>query len=325
MLSRPSELVELGLQEIPDILVGVQQRRDLQVLPDFLPAACTMGGFECRLDDNPQVDFGLCLQQSKSFAGMGLPWDCKQALPHSLAQFIDEWVSHDSLIRDNVDCIWLGFDRTGSSEADTPFMYFSPSLNSASLSGRDNHLIETVMNAGLSLLAPGAHDASLPVIRRCLEALPECGEVLLVASLQQRGSSGVRLELRMPTAEVLGFLQRCNWPGDYDWLQQTLTALDTHLWLMPIQVEVCDQVLPTLSLEFPVRSYEIESGEWEYVLDQFVRLGLCLPEKQSAVTQWVKNHTDAQDRQLDLKIRNNGSGKTVAKAYLVVEDTLSLF
>jgi hypothetical protein len=325
MLSRPRELVALGLRDVAEVLVGNSQRADLGLLPDCLPTACTMGGLECRLDHTMQVDFGLCLQQSKSFAGMGFPWDCEHRLPQNLAAFVQEWVSHDSLIRDSVDYVWLGFDRTGSREADTPFVYFSPSFGSVSFASRNDEALLQVISEGLELLAPGVHANSLPAIQCCLAALPERGEVLLAASLHSRGRSCVRLELRVQTSQLIGFLQRCGWPGDYGWLEDTLVALDAHQWHMPLQIEMTNQILPSLSLEFSVPSCDLAGGEWRSVLDQFVDLGYCLPEKRAAVVDWVESRSEAQDRQLDLKIKNNGHGEIVAKAYLVVEDTLSLF
>jgi hypothetical protein len=325
MLSRPGELVARGLRDVADALVGQAQREDLESLPEFLPEACTLGGLECRLDENPQVDFGLCLEREKSFAGMGHPWECDKAPPCNLGKFIDEWTTHDSLLRDNVACIWLGFDRTGSSESDMPFVYFAPSSGNVSFRPRDDELIEQVVRQGLALLAPGVHDQNLPMIRRCLGTLTDRAELLLVASLHQRGVAGVRLELRMQTDQLVDFLQRYGWPGDYDWLSGMLTALDTHHWHMPIQIEVTDRILPTLSLEFPVTPDDIPRRDWEFVLEQFERLGYCLPEKRAAVTEWLNGRSGANDRQLDLKVRHDGRGNVVAKAYLVFQDTLSLF
>ncbi len=324
MLSRPRELVSQGLTSIPEILIGPAQRADLQSLPDLLPCACTLGGFECRLDSSVQVDFGVGLENPGSFSGMGFPWDCAQSLDDKYSAFIDEWVSHDSLMNEHVSAIWFGFDRNGTQHADQPFLYFAPPAVSAT-SERNTKLLLAVITRGLRVVAPSAHSASLPVIRACLDALPTRGELLLAASLHQRGVDAVRLELRMQTAELAGFLQRAGWPGDYAWLKTTLATFEAQQWHMPIQIEMTDRLLAGISLEFPVLPEEFDNSEWEFVLAQFVQSGYCLPEKQQAIIAWANGRTEALDRQLDLKISHKPDGSTLAKAYLVVEDTLSLF
>lgn len=284
-----------------------------------------MGGFECRLDANNQVDFGIGMDNPGSFSGMGLPWDCEHSLEKSLNTFIDQWVSHDSLINEHVNAIWFGFDRNGAPEADQPFLYFAPCGAALPSERRDNNLITQVISKGLDLIAPSAHEASKPAISACLDALPDRGEVLLAASLHQRGVNAVRLELRMQTAELVDFLRRANWPGDERWLQTTLATFHAEQWHMPIQIELSDQLLPGISLEFPVLPEEFDTSQWAFILEQFVQCGYCLPEKQKAIVDWVNNRGDALDRQLDLKISHKPDGATLAKAYLVVEDTLSLF
>lgn len=325
MLSRPGELIAQGLSDVAEVLIGSEQRADLLSLPEFLPEACTMGGLECRLDQSPQVDLGLCLQQAKSFAGLGLPWDCEHALPRSLVPFFNEWLKHDSLIRENVDFVWLGFDRNRVTTAESPFVYFSPSFGKSSFVGRDNQALYQVIAEGLELLAPGIHAKNLIEVQRCLSALPESGEVLLAASLHSRSMSGIRLELRIPTPEIIGFLKDYGWPGDIQWLEETLVKLDANRWHMPLQLEMNSKLQPSISMEFTVSPDDIASSDWRHIIDQFVVLGYCLPEKRTAVVRWIENGLGRQDRQLDLKIRNNGYGDVQAKAYLVVEDTLSLF
>ena len=320
MLSTARELVEAGLERIPNILVGHTQGEDLRAVPDLVRRACTTCVFECRLDENEQVDLTLGLTR-RSFAGLGRPWNERLTSLEPVAAFLDGWLAHDTLLGDHVERAWLAFDRHRKEGCDEPFLYFAPETDCSS----DEDLLRLVVSQGLKALDPGCSSGTQAAIGRCLKALPDGGTLLLVAPAAHRRRDSARLTVCVDPRDLPSYLERIGWPGDRVFVTSLLSALGGEDWRIPTQIDVCGEIGPRVSFEFYDQMRPLMDPRWKRVLDCVEGWGACSPTKRASLLRWHNRDGDEFHREFDLKVSLDARGTTQAKAYLAVQRSRCLF
>ncbi len=109
------------------------------------------------------------------------------------------------------------------------------------------------------------HDPQSPAILErlisAITALPDTGRALSSASLRPRGIERSRLFVGLPRDQVMGWLEKIQWPGD---LARAARLVNQIFWPWEqvfLQIEVADHVTPYLGLE--PRQHETARAEVE--------------------------------------------------------------
>ena len=92
--------------------------------------------------------------------------------------------------------------------------------------------------------------------------------------------------------QLLGYLRAIGWPGSTEDVEDVLHSISQHLYLLAVDLDLDGGVGPRLGIEcFAGREYSLANvlnvyPNWEPLLEQLVRLGLCLPNERDALLAW---------------------------------------
>jgi len=314
-----SELAGLGLGFMPPGLVGDEWARRLRELP--CPGPClTYGAFECRLDDDPRVDFLACAPKDDAGDRLTAPHVKASAQPAlSAFEVLAAWAQPGPL-NTAASTVWLEYDvpREGSGANAQPFAFVR--LEPVPWGVRPT---VTPLEVALDVLVR-IHRLPAPAmeaLRRCEAALPLLGQMCHVAVLPHRQVREVRVHLGLPHHDLSRYLAAIAWPGDMaqvrDWLPPWQVGLD----VAGFQLDVGELVAPNLGMEFYLPTSPGKDGRWAPLFERLASSGLGTRDKLEAIARWPGTDLDPArgcrvERTLLVKVALDRQGTPAAKAYL---------
>ncbi len=246
----------------------------VQALAVDLPDVTT-AGFECRLNDDPQVDVAIRLDKTGfEFAerlGENPIW-------RSVARVGAAWRDPGSCLDEGVRDMWLEFDldRPG---CPVPGVFLTLIQHQPANIGA---LVEAAAQAFGGSLPPGVHD-KLPAT---IAALPAVGRIMRLGVMFGRGGGATRVEMKMPGYLAPAFLERVGWRDPSGQLPGLLERLWSMLDNVTLDLDVSETVHPRLGIECMVHTSPQQKARWRTFLDYVVQEGLCRPEKAEALLAW---------------------------------------
>lgn len=313
------ELAKLGLGFVPPGLVGDDWARRLSELP--CPGPClTYGAFECRLDDDPRVDFLACAPKDDGGDHLTARYiDARARLATGAFEVLAEWARPGPL-NTAASTVWLEYDvpREGSGALAQPFAFVR--LEPVSWGARP---IATPLEVALDVLVRvhGLADPPVETLRRCEAALPLLGQICHVAVLPHRQVRDVRIHFGLPHHDLCRYLAAIAWPGDMAQVRAWLPAWQVGLDVAGFQLDVGEAVAPNLGMEFYLPSSPKVDARWAPLFDRLAGSGLCTREKVEAIALWPGTSIDPVrgcrvEKILLVKVALDRGGAVAAKAYL---------
>jgi len=295
---------------IPPALISSEHLEQISATVQHLPAPITtFFGYECRLQESSaRADFLLCVYPNigrQILAGEdNLLEENIFSVPswNLIRSFAQEWANPASLFANKILNMWLEFDIDESSSAiPIPSVFFKPE-NNAIAPGKDYQWLKQAL---LVLRGQPLSENIMSCLTDCVEALPSTGYAFQVAAMFSRPTNFLRLCLRnIEPLEIPLYLERVGWKGNQETLKELVNWLSERVNKITLNLDVGDEVLPTIGLEcyfnFDTTVYErIES-----FLDELVEKGLCLPEKRDGLLAYfglVHQGINSEDWPLYLK------------------------
>lgn len=295
---------------IPSALISSEHLEQINTTVQHLPAQITtFFGYECRLQEStPHADFLLCVYPN---IGRQILTGEENLLAEKLfsvpswnliRSFAQEWANPASSFASKVLNMWLEFDIDESSSAiPVPSVFFKPE-NHAIAPGQDYQWLKQALFA---LRGQPLSENVINCLTGCVEALPSEGYAFQIAAMFSRPMNFLRLCLRnIEVGEIPLYLKRIGWTGNQATLTQLLNWLSERVNNITLNLDVSDEVLPTIGLEC---YFNFDSTVYERIesfLDELVEKGLCLPEKRDGLLAYpglVHQGINAQDWPLYLK------------------------
>jgi hypothetical protein len=257
-------------------------------LADDLPPMWHWAMLESRLrKGEPRVDFMACVARLR-----GIPGSVPSLRPPSMAaahHVLDAWGDAGNLVA-KAPLIWLEWDVVdGVVNATLVSVCVDPGFLHEDETPVDRVLQRTLAKASIDLLVEDRELARRFVagIDACVESLPDGVGLLHVAPLHTRGLPTCRLTLGMRPPQLLAWLERMRWPGDFatvvDWLPSVVPPWQRVF----VQVETDGRLGPYLGLEtrptspgFPERKHRAA------LLARLVERGLADEDKARALLGW---------------------------------------
>ncbi|MDI1482735.1 hypothetical protein [Polyangium sp. y55x31] len=293
MIVAPDAMLDLVAPLLPGALLADSARSALQAVTRGLPRAASGIALECRLEENPRVDFLMYL-----LARSGGPQAFLRHAPalesrawRGVFDFCAEWAEPASLLHDEVPALWLEFDVRGDSVVapqPLPFPCIERHIGDEQPpEEQDEHgravCLDILDRATSLLLGRPLPCATFDTAARLARRLPRRGRVLHVAPLASRGVDALRLVATIPRDELPAHLDRIEWPGARPELEPLLAAMVPANTRMGFHLDISDRVLPTLGLEL---HHAPGDPRWRPILDELVARGVCTSDKRDALLQF---------------------------------------
>jgi hypothetical protein len=277
-------------EHLPSVLVSSAALSDIRAIARELPPVRT-ACFECPLGEvGVETDFSVCADGALDALGgrsasaklnntivTSPPWQRFRA-------FCESW-SASALLRQTSN-IWLEFDR---SRHTVPILKPSVFFGVHRIKDR-----QRLAEAGVRLLRGGllpeqlAHALSLS-----FRALPENANVFQVGVMLSRKNTPVRLcVLGIAPDQLLDYLLAIGWSGSIEDVEHILHSISQYLPCLAVDFDLdsgVNGVAPRLGIEcYMGREYQLVKvhPNWELLLKQLVKLGLCLPSERDALLTW---------------------------------------
>jgi len=341
---------------LPRAIVGDEAWARARAIARHMPDAVSTCYLECRLlPGDDRVDFMYSVNLPAGIADVVAGNNPDLDLPAALLEapewkrirtFLRGWVSGEDGLRQFVPITWMEFDiEFGTGEApDRPIpevgFCVQPEL-AAGFEGvapsLDSEAFRASTWAALHLLRGEAPDpGEQACFHRCLEALPDSGDLVHLGATIQRAVRGIRAVVQLAPADVTAYLSRIGWEGDPGRVEGALETLCVpREGLVKIDVDICGAVTP----RFAVASEFSLDGDAGYarahlLLNRFVERDLCAPAKRDALREWTGSQRHKLpslgwpvtiNRMLDLKITVHHEAHLEAKSYLGINPCLRLF
>jgi hypothetical protein len=274
---------------IPSALISSEHLEQINATVQHLPAEITtFFGYECRLQESkPRADFLLCVYPKigrQILAGENnLLTENLFSVPswNLIRSFAQEWANPASSFASKILNMWLEFDIDESSSAiPVPSAFFKPE-NNAIAPGNDYQWLKQAL---IVLKGQPLSDNVMSSLNQCIEALPSGGYAFQVAAMFSRPMKFLRLCLRnIEPGEIPLYLERIGWTGNQATVKELLHWLNQRVNNITLNLDVSDEVLPTIGLECYFNFDNTVYERIESFLDELVEKGLCLPEKRDGL------------------------------------------
>jgi hypothetical protein len=206
---------------IPQNLVGDHQLDACRRIAARLPRQMTSYYLECRLHDDPQVDF-LALTTKRGTAGHSFAdqWEKADDVSSRNLRALRAWAAGSEEL-DLVPAVWFEYDVDDRFDREAPVA--SPSFGvercyQGRFSGNACVDVEEAHRLARSCLAqvltPAEFRGMEGMLRRSVDALSGDGALIYASATLARAENVVKLYLSMPRSDVLGYLDSVGWPGD---------------------------------------------------------------------------------------------------------------
>ncbi len=323
ILLSPVELAAIGAKHMPYALLGEGQEFALTTLPHSPGRLFSFAAFECRLDDDPRVDFMACSLASDGgrFANCkndSLEDGCPGANEASIPDLLAAW-RKSSLAAEDTEGLWFEWDQQPDSTW-RPFLFIRaaderwPEKRSATQFAQ--WLDWLTSNAEPRFLDAEVRERVLDTVER----LPSEARVLHLASLTPRGVQAVRMHVSLPKRWVEEFVSAYEWKTS-EALIRGLQAVSTLPDPVGIQFDVANDGLDFIDLEIYAESDPTSDRRWRRAIDWVASLPGTSRVKLESAIEWAATVGIGQRdavlvRRVSLKVRIFSNGQTVSKAYL---------
>jgi hypothetical protein len=323
----PRSLCDALAPHVGTSLIAPPQWQALTAVIARLPPVFSSGIFECRLHREPRVDLLVCLARRTGGAVAAprrFPAPIQREALAPILPFLDAWYDDPRLAPSPL--LWIEHDLLPEG-ASPPFVQFcvDPSYPRSDQLPRAPAAVGALAAAGVErLLGHAASPGALARLVQAAEQLPAGGRILHVGVIPHRGSEALRVLAAVPVDETLAWLESVGWPGDFARAAELLALLGTHFRRASVQLDLGEQIGPTMAIEFPRVAESGADPAWQTFMDALVERGLAEPHKARAALAWIGYQTDdlpgaawlvGISRQLDVKL-SLGRESCEAKAYL---------
>jgi len=297
-----------------------------------LPVCGTVHYLECRLEDDPRVDFLVLLERRHAVATAFTEALGARPLSGAWARnlaLLQAW-GDDRQALSQAQLVWLEYDIDARFNPERPDASVSVCVETDYVqrySGEprvDSRQALALANEAAShLVEPGRRQAVQRALERCVRALPPRGALIYLSEMSAREPAVTKLYLALPRPTILHYLLDIGWTGELKRVFQLLNGCHRELETVFLDVSIgAGDVLPKLGFAFSqLQARELAAFDptWNSLLSgQDV-----LAAKRDALQRWPGHAELALDgvrawmrRWLDVKLVLEEGGRIRSKAYL---------
>ena len=258
----------------------------------------------------------------------------------ALRRFAQRWRARDDERRELVRNVWIEFDLIAAAQASPPLDALTrPSVfwGPHEIGPNDWQRFVDFTDYVRESFTPFPDRLPLAGLERAVRSLPDGARVFQVGAMQLRGDVRLRLCVNsLPLSAMAGWLAAQQWSGDADSLLEALTALAPHVRKAALDVDyTAGGIGPKIGLECYQEWQQLNTDQWQPLLNHTHALGLCAPSRRDAVTLFPAKTEYSLRHQYDhpedghffpvvyrnihhVKLSFVGAGFRDAKAYLGV-------
>jgi hypothetical protein len=327
----PKAVFEGVESHLPSALVPDARRDKCRRVAASLPSATLSYYLECRLDADEQVDF-LVLTRHR---GAGRLFREALGDAHTLGAWqrtlalFDAWGTSRDTTLGRVPFFWLEYDLDERFQESAPLASPGLCLEPDYLSRFKGQVVVNRERAwelseeGLRrLLNDGERARLAPILRRCVQSLPESAAPIHVSAMLARDPLRLKLYAALPKAQLTSYLRQIGWSGQYDAVEQLLTTsyapIDRTVF---IDLAIGETLEPSLGVAFS-QFHQAEMAGFAPTWD-WVPMPGADDAKRHAAFSWpglTETTVDGQrcwiHRWLDIKAVVGATGVWRHKAYL---------
>jgi len=254
--------------------------------------------------------------------------------------FLEAWACNSGGVRDDLEHLFLEWDRPDLSPDDRAPAMFLPvqrrhERNIAGLRRRER-VADHVDRLGLG------GGALAQKIRQILGSVPADLSISYIGFMLGRSADAVRINLRVIRPDDLrSVLEGFDWPGDHAAWQPYFSPLVARADSVTVALDFAPDVQPTIGFEAALDGMPSLEPRWPQLIDYLTMEGLCGAEKGAALKKvsarlypeqrgqmwpasWLATAVMApancvpwfQRRLSHVKVSVSGQGRASAKAYL---------
>ncbi|WDD36980.1 hypothetical protein PQG02_34725 (plasmid) [Nostoc sp. UHCC 0926] len=259
---------------------------------------------ECRLGANSSnVDFSVSVTSwdgsREILAGLNPTMNMPDIILTNpvwrrIRDFCLHWYEPNSLLSENVDCIWLEFDIDGQLPKMTVPSFFvrlkhlmEKSNSNKEYDIRDQEqLIETTLNL---LYGNSVSPKIKQNIDICLNFLPVNSQVLYIGAMLSRQLEAVRVNVTgIPEEELFAYLTKIGWKHSVSEVKEIIQILSGLSDTIVLNFDVGNVIFPKIGIECELNKKDPRiEPRWQLFLDYLVEKGLCTSEKRDAFLSWT--------------------------------------
>ena len=271
----------------------------LTALPSELDGLFGWVMLECRVSHDPRVDVVAHLSVSRQLASSRsrfAGWPALERAVGTLSRRLTELggITLLTVELDHVDGGW---------RPPIVFAALEPSVGQAPPL-RGGPLAEAWLTA-IGETRPAA-------LTRVIDAIPEGGWVLHIASAAPRGVPGVRVVASIPTEAIGRFVEEAGWRGDAAAIDERARRFGASMSRMSVHLDVGDDVGPRVGIEVIHPGPPATDRRWAPTFEWLKSLHA---EKAEALAKWPDREGN-MPRLLGIKVTVEQDGTEAAKAYL---------
>jgi hypothetical protein len=307
---------------------------------------------ECRLSaEANQVDFlasALSDEGREILAGINLKTDLPDVVLENplwgrIRDFFKYWAEPTSPLYEQVPMIWLEFDKVSEPLPAVLLPNACFCLSPEYVQRRiDNHLSPQQYRKLTQTTLERLIDRPLsPQTKRnlfaCFDLLPPGGCVIHISAMLARHPPTLKVYGCVPRERLLSYLTYLGWTGSITEIDKIISTFCPALDPIFIDLTVGDTIASRIGLAFSqlhLGYLPRSDPKWSGLLEQWVKSGLCAPEKCEELLNWPGSSRvifrgeawpARLDRWLDLKIVYQSRQPLEAKGYLGFMPRFSLF
>ena len=322
LLLSPVELAAIGAKHMPYALLGEGQESALINLPHAPGRLFSFGAFECRLDDDPRVDFMACALaadggRSPNLGSRTFEQEYRQCGTQT-SELLAAW-REPSPAAEDTEGLWFEWDQQPDSTW-RPFL-FVRAADARWPEERSRAQFTRWLDWLTSNAEPSFVEAEVRArVLDTVERLPPEARVLHLASLTPRGVQAIRMHVSLSKARVEEFVSLRGWSAS-EALQDGLRAISSLPDPIGIQFDVASDGLEFLDLEIYAESDPGSDARWRGAIDWVASLPGTSRTKIESAIQWAATVRVGESgavlvRRVSLKVRCFRDGRTACKAYL---------
>lgn len=291
-------LLDVLRPTLPEQLVPADCFLRIRQLSQGVPPGACWVAFECRLEEDPRVDFAVALagsREERDAAAAALSKLGSTASVWSVQPLLTEWLRSGSLLHEEVPRLWIEYDLPATSAPrDFVFVSLEPRHPFAlSPLGAPGVRATRITEQALALLQGGGQAGqALPILSAILDSLPPGGLLRHVAITPHRGHHDLRIHVTLPLRALSHWLRRISWPGDPRRLEQLLTLCGEDFMYAGVQLSAGSELRPYLGIELCCDASPSQTSAWRDLFARLIREGLGTQERAASVlTFWGRHRT----------------------------------
>ena len=298
---------------IPGELVSSKNFDEIKNLANHFTGGLTsFFGFESRLSDSKaRSDYLFAVSSMKGEREALLNLIKNGNLPKpfhnksewkQICNFATAWADSKSILHDNVLGLWFEFD-TSSHSSEMPIPNIFLQIKKLRIeTPEDIKKLSWITHIALPLLT-GQHLSKKMEkgLIRSIQQLPEGTSVIHVGTMLKREVSGIRIVInRIKPEQIIPYLKSLGWSDETEELSLLLEELENYVSRMILHINVGEDVGSRIGLEcsFSKDQYHQETG-WSNFLNYLSEKKLCLPEKKSALLNFLGAEQENTNQDFD--------------------------